>query len=189
MSDFSDSELIARTLLSGDRNAFGELVRRHQSDVRALLRKLVCGDHALADDLAQETFIRAYRSLGKFQGNSGFGTWLYRIAYNVFVSDSRRSHIRREVEFVDEMHPSTQNLGEDRLQARFDLEKAMACLTVEERAAISLCYGKQMTHDEAAKLLDCPLGTLKTNLLRGKEKLKSRISALERNSVYEPSRS
>src|SRR5258706_205281 len=86
----SDAHLIARVLVQDDRHAFGELVRRHQSVVRATLRKLTGGNHALADDLAQETFLLAYRNLRSFRQEAKFSTWLYRIAYNAFLADTRK---------------------------------------------------------------------------------------------------
>src|SRR6184192_4079375 len=86
----SDAQLIARVLVQDDRHAFGELVRRHQSTVRASLRKLTAGNHALADDLAQETFLLAYRKLGSFRQEARFSTWLYRIATNAFLADARK---------------------------------------------------------------------------------------------------
>ena len=86
----SDAQLIARVLVQDDRHAFGELVRRHQSTVRACLRKLTAGNAALADDLAQETFLLAYRNLKSFRQEAKFSTWLYRIAYNVFLADARK---------------------------------------------------------------------------------------------------
>src|SRR5262252_4342651 len=85
----SDAQLIARVLVQDDRHAFSELVRRHQSTVRASLRRLT-GNHALADDLAQETFLLAYRNLRSFRQEAKFSTWLYRIAYNVFLADARK---------------------------------------------------------------------------------------------------
>ena len=86
----SDAALIARVVVSDDRHAFSELVRRHQSPVRATLRKLAAGNLALADDLAQETFLLAYRNLKSFRQEARFSTWLYRIAYNVFLADARK---------------------------------------------------------------------------------------------------
>src|SRR2546430_801777 len=84
-----DAELIVRVLSEDDRHAFGELVRRHQSQVRGLLRQL-SSDAALADDLAQETFLRAHRSLHQFRGGARFSSWLYRIAYNAFLAHVRK---------------------------------------------------------------------------------------------------
>src|SRR5438034_1953605 len=86
----SDAQLIARVLVQDDRHAFGELVRRHQSVVRATLRKLTGGNHALADDLAQDTFMLAYRNLRSFRQEARFSTWLFRIATNAFLADARK---------------------------------------------------------------------------------------------------
>jgi RNA polymerase sigma-70 factor (ECF subfamily) len=87
----TDAELITRVLVRDDRRAFGELVARHQSAVRGLLRRLTGGDLAQADDLAQETFLRAYRGLRGYRGGAKFSSWLYRIACNVFFSRDRGS--------------------------------------------------------------------------------------------------
>src|SRR5512133_2992042 len=87
----SDAQLIARCIVGDDRHAFAELVKRHQSAVRACLRKLTAGNHALADDLAQETFLLAYRNLKSFRQEAKFSTWLYRIAYNAFLADMRKT--------------------------------------------------------------------------------------------------
>ncbi len=86
----SDAQLIARAVVQDDRHAFGELVRRHQSAVRSTLRRLNGGNIAQADDLAQETFLLAYRNLKSFRQEAKFSTWLYRIAYNVFLADARK---------------------------------------------------------------------------------------------------
>ena len=86
----SDAQLIARAVVQDDRHAFGELVRRHQSAVRSTLRRLTGGNIAHADDLAQETFLLAYRNLKSFRQEAKFSTWLYRIAYNVFLADARK---------------------------------------------------------------------------------------------------
>ena len=86
----TDAELIARSVVGDDRHAFTELVRRHQSSVRACLRRLTTGNHALADDLAQETFILAWRNLKAFRQEARFSTWLYRIATNCWLAHSRK---------------------------------------------------------------------------------------------------
>ena len=86
----TDAQLIARVVVHDDRHAFSELVRRHQSAVRATLRRLTAGNHALADDLAQDTFMLAYRNLKSFRQEAQFSTWLYRIATNAFLADARK---------------------------------------------------------------------------------------------------
>ncbi len=97
--ELTDADLLARVLVDGDQHAFGELVRRHQSPVRGLLRQLTRADVELADDLAQETFIRAYKNIRSFRGEAKFSTWLYRIAYNVFRDQARK---RKELVGIDE---------------------------------------------------------------------------------------
>src|SRR5512133_1135852 len=88
----SDAQLIARCIVGDDRHAFAELVKRHQSSVRACLRKLTTGNHALADDLAQETFILAWRNLKSFRQEARLSTWLYRIATNCWLMHARKRH-------------------------------------------------------------------------------------------------
>src|ERR1041385_3276755 len=97
--ELSDADLVARVLVDDDQHAFGELVRRHQSSVRGLLRQLTRTDIALADDLSQEAFLRAYKHIRSFRGASRFSTWLYRIAYNCFREDARR---RKELVGINE---------------------------------------------------------------------------------------
>src|SRR4030095_3994087 len=86
----TDAQLIARALVADDRHAFAELVKRHQSTVRACLRKLTAGNHALADDLSQETCALAWRNLKSFRQEARFSTWLYRIATNCWLADARK---------------------------------------------------------------------------------------------------
>ncbi len=185
----TDAPLIARALLTDDRHAFAELVKRHQSSVRACLRKLTAGNHALADDLAQETFILAWRNLASFRQEARFSTWLYRIATNCWLAHNRK---RREellgdrVDTLaedDDTMPHIDDMQSDHARGttlRVDLERAMAALSEAERAAIVQCYHNDLTHEEAAYVLDCPIGTVKTHVLRGKQKLKAALSAYAR---------
>ena len=173
--ELTDADLIARILVDDDQHAFGELVRRHQSPVRGLLRQLTRTDTALADDLAQETFIRAYKNIRSFRGEARFSTWLYRIAYNCFREDARR---RKELVGIDEaqwqaeVDPRPVDAG-----LRHDLMNALSQLPLHERSAVILCCQNGLSHDEAARVLDIPLGTVKTNVLRGREKLKKMLRA------------
>jgi RNA polymerase sigma factor (sigma-70 family) len=173
--ELTDAGLVARVLVDDDQHAFGELVRRHQSSVRGLLRQLTRTDLALADDLAQEAFVRAYRHIRSFRGEAKFSTWLYRIAYNCFREDARK---RKELVGVDEaqwqseLDPQTVDPA-----LRQDLMHALNLLPLHERSAVLLCCQQGLSHDEAAKVLDIPLGTVKTNVLRGREKLKKTLAA------------
>jgi len=171
----TDADLVARVLLDDDHHAFAELVRNHQSSVRGLLRHLTRTDVALADDLAQETFLRVYKNLRSFRGEARFSTWLYRIAYNCFRENARK---RKELVGVDEtqwqseLDPQTVDPG-----LRHDLMHALNLLPLHERSAILLCCQNGLSHDEASRVLDIPLGTVKTNVLRGREKLKRTLAA------------
>jgi RNA polymerase sigma factor (sigma-70 family) len=162
----SDTELVARVLAEDDRRAFAELVRRHQSSVRGLLRRLAAGDSALADDLAQQVFMTAWKKLGSWRGGAKLSTWLYRIAWNSWASQARRAPP------VEPPPPEPVRATDDAVLDRRDLSRALAQLRPEERAALAVTYGQDLTHEEAAEVLGCPLGTLKTNVLRGKEKLR-----------------
>jgi RNA polymerase sigma factor (sigma-70 family) len=177
----SDAQLIARAQVQDDRHAFGELVRRHQSAVRASLRKLTAGNHALADDLAQETFLLAYRNLRSFRQEAKFSTWLYRIAYNAFLAERRKT---RELQLPDSDDGDAGALADDTapplsrtVALGVDLQRAMAVLSDAERAAIVQCYHNDLSHEEAAFVLGCPVGTVKTHILRAKQKLKARLLA------------
>ena len=170
----TDAELITRVLLRDDRRAFGELVARHQSAVRGLLRRLTGGDLAQADDLAQETFLRAYRGLRGYRGGAKFFSWLYRIACNVFFSRDRGSREAPQEPLALEAGNSERVLP-DLVLERHDLEKALASLKPRERAALVLTYANELTHEEAAVVLDCPVGTLKTHVARAKEKLRRQL--------------
>jgi RNA polymerase sigma-70 factor, ECF subfamily len=176
----SDAQLIARVLVQDDRHAFGELVRRHQSAVRASLRRLTGGNHALADDLAQDTFLLAYRNLRSFRQEARFSTWLYRIAYNAFLADARKMKelpLPEDTEGQDIAPADTDAMPVARGAAlKVDLERAMVVLSEAERAAIVQCYHNDLSHEEAAYVLGCPVGTVKTHILRAKQKLKTRLS-------------
>lgn len=172
----SDAELVARVVADDDRHAFATLVRRHQSQVRAVLRRLCAGDAARADDLAQETFVRAWRGLREFRGGARFATWLHRIAVNAWISDGRRAPAPIGMEGAAE---ATVEPASGAVDARRDLERAFAFLRPEERVALALSYAQDMTHEEAALAAGWPLGTLKTHLLRGKEKLRQRLAPEE----------
>jgi RNA polymerase sigma-70 factor (ECF subfamily) len=172
----SDTELITRVLLRDDRRAFGVLVSRHQSAVRGLLRRLTGGDLAQADDFAQETFLRAYRGLSGYRGGAKFSSWLYRIACNVFFSRDRGSRLAAPEPPPPELEAGASDVSlPDALLERYDLERALASLKPRERAALVLTYANELTHEEAAVILDCPLGTLKTHVARAKEKLRRQL--------------
>lgn len=152
---------------AGDAAAFGFLVRQHQSALRGYLRRLTRGNHALADDLAQETFLEAHRKLAQFTGQGSFAGWLYAIAWSRFLMETRK----RKLEPLDEMDERVAPSVDPTI--KLDLEKALAMLRPPERSALTLCFALGMPHEEAAEVMKVPLGTLKSHVARGREKLKT----------------
>ena len=161
-----DESALLALAVAGDSAAFETLVRQRQSPLRGFLRRLTRGDHALADDLAQDTFLDAWRSIDRFRGESSFASWLARIAYRRYLMWARK----RKLEPLDEdTEIATSDPPPD---LRLDLEKAMTRLSLPERAALTLCYAQEYTNEEAADILEVPLGTLKSHVARGREKLR-----------------
>ena len=191
-TEVPDAALVARVLAGNDRHAFGELVRRHQGQTRALLRRLCKEDHALADDLAQDAFLQAFRKLSQFRADAAFGTWLYRIAYNVFLMHVRA---RREEVPLDEAMPPADDEDEGRPGPQqtsgvetqsvreLDVRRALSKLSDDERAAIVQCYYLDRSHEEAAYVLGCPVGTVKSYIFRAKKKLQVLLPAWEPRSL------
>jgi RNA polymerase sigma factor (sigma-70 family) len=169
-----DLALVARVRFNGDRAAFSLLVHRHQGAVRAQLRRLTGADHSWADDLAQETFLQAWRKIDQFRGHARFSTWLHSIAYMTFLQGVR--HRKIEVQHVSDHHETTHDESRQQDLAT-DLFNAMRQLTEGEQLALFHCYQLDLTHDEAAYVLRVPAGTVKTNIARGKAKLKANLAA------------
>jgi RNA polymerase sigma factor (sigma-70 family) len=168
MSD-SDTALVARVIASDDRGAFELLVRRHQSAVRNFLRRLAHNDAERANDLAQETFIKMYQGLASYRGTARFTTWLFRIAYHTFLNDQRGRHPNEE--FSADEHGARADTAAQTADT-LDVERALERLPVRQRAVFDLHYKKGLTHSEIAEALELPLGTIKSDLVRGQEKLK-----------------
>jgi RNA polymerase sigma factor (sigma-70 family) len=173
----ADAALILAVIERDDRAAYTELVRRHQSQVRAVLRRLTKGDAGLADDLAQETFVLAWRNIRKFRFEARFSTWLYRIAFNAWQSEARKKHeVLLDIE-EGEMPDTLGSFDEmPDVASKVDLQRALATLSDGERAAIAACYYADLSHEEAAQALGIPVGTVKTHVLRAKAKLKARLT-------------
>lgn len=171
-----DIELAARAAL-GERAAFGELVRRHSSAVRGLLRRLGA-DAALADDLAQDAFLAAFEQITEFRGEGTFQAWVKRIAARLYVRRWRRD--KRTDLMADTPEPETA-AGLDQADAaqRIDLDAALNTLSTAERLCVSLCYGGGLSHSEAADALNTPLGTIKSHVKRGLDKLRDRLAWAE----------
>jgi RNA polymerase sigma-70 factor (ECF subfamily) len=138
------------------------------------LRRLARNDVARADDLAQETFIKAYRGLPTYKGTAKFSSWLYRIAYTTFLNDQRNRYPTME---FDEMEHGAAADNAEHAGNELDIDRALQLLSVRQRAVFDLHYKKGMTHDDVANALDLPLGTVKSDLTRGLERLRTYFEA------------
>jgi len=166
----SDKELIARVVAKKDQHAFAQLVLRYQSQLRLWTRRLCDGDAHLADDLAQETFMKAYGALGAFRAEAKFSTWLYRIAFNI-AANRWRSKKMEWCALEDDEDIESELCELKQFDAKRDVEAAMQQLSAVQQLAIRLCFEDGFSHDEAATIMGVPLGTLKTHVNRGKQKL------------------
>jgi RNA polymerase sigma-70 factor (ECF subfamily) len=178
-----DRALVARVLLHDDRNAFEQLLRRHQGMVRTQLRRLLHGDMAGADDLAQETFLLAWRKLDQFRGDARFSTWLYRIAYSCFLQAYRKSP--RSGEHTDAFEAEQLPAVEHAIDLQLDFERAMQRLSAAEQSVLLHCVQMGLSHGEAAYVLALPLGTVKTHAMRGKAKLKAWLADWQETAAEE----
>jgi RNA polymerase sigma-70 factor (ECF subfamily) len=162
---------LAGLAAAGDRAAFGELVRRHGSAVRGLLRRMGA-QPSTADDIAQDAFLTAFERVAEFRGEGTFAAWVKRIAARLYVRRWRKdSRMTEEVEQDDEGHG-----GEVSTVDRIDLDEAMKSLSDQERLCVSLCYGAGLSHAEAAETIGAPLGTVKSHVKRGLDKLRVRLA-------------
>lgn len=176
MGQLNDISLIAQVVTFGNKKAFDKLVCKYQSPVRRFFLNLTCGDAPLSDDLAQDTFIKAYMSLSSFRNLSSFSTWLYRIAYNKFYDYLRT---QKETSDLDSGEVDTQyKLEQENVGNKMDVYAALAQLKEGERTCISLFYMEDMTIDKIANVTGFPEGTVKSHLSRGKEKM---VAYLKRN--------
>ena len=161
--------------MSGDDEAFEELVRRRQGAVRGLMHRL-SGDRDIADDYAQEAFLRAWQKLRSLKSPGAFGGWLRRIAVNVFLQHVRRAGL--DVRDSDEMETLPADDRRDH-SARIDLQNALARLRPVERLCVVLAYDQRMSHGEIVSATGLPLGTVKSHISRGSERLRRYLSDYE----------
>ena len=164
----SDEE-IADLVRDGDTEAFGVLVRRYEDFVFTLARGIVLSDDQ-AKDVAQETFLRAYRAIRRFERRSSFKTWLYRIACNTAMSHLK-SRGSNEISIDDiQLEQSTSSGAE--YSIRKTLEKLIRLLKPELKTVVILHYYDDLKYEEIAEILECPIGTVKIRLFRAKHDLK-----------------
>ena len=176
---FTDKpETVVVTLAKdGNEAAFTELVSRHSARVRNFLRRL-CGRHDLADDLAQITFVQAWKKIAQLNSVEAFTTWLNRIAVNTWLEEQRRVSPRMSSDPGDLEQMSDQKPEPDRQISSIDLERALMQLQANERLCVVLSYGNGYTHEQIAELTTFPLGTVKSHVLRGSAKLKDILGSI-----------
>ena len=191
MSKTTDISLVAQVAVFGNGRAFDELVRRYQSPVRRFFLNQTLGDSQLSDDLAQDTFIKAYTNIRSFHGLSSFQTWLMRIAYNVFYDYVRKEKVKvnseqfssdtSSVECVAAANSCVSSVASELSSSaslftlhsslKMDLYAALALLKPDERTCITLQLIDGYDIAGIAKITGLKEGTVKSHLSRGKEKL------------------
>ena len=171
--DGEDQFLVARAVTAQDTAAFGELIRRHQSQVRNFLRRLT-GDIAAADDLAQDSFLHAWNKLQTFTGRGSFIGWLLKIAYTTFLQSRRRvrrySQVLDDAAYIAATESTRYTQGIDETP---DVDKMLAILTAEERAIVIMSYACGLSHREISDATGLPAGTVKSVIFRSKEKIRT----------------
>ena len=179
MISATDQALIKRVQTLQCQDSFSVLVERHQSDLRYSLRQMTNWNEGLADDLSQETFLKAYQSIKTFKGSAKFSSWLYRIAYNLMISHFRVARNREVpgVEILDDTpssHTRTETSSQQDLHR--DLARAMKVLPATQRMALHLNFHRELTHSEISDIMEIPLGTVKTAINRGKITLRQNLA-------------
>jgi len=169
----ADEVAVVALAITGDDSAFSELVRRRQSSIRNLLRRL-CRDPALADDLSQAAFLQAWRSLASLKAPAAFGGWLRRICVNVWLQQARR-HGGKQAQLDAGVEAPLKY--EVPVAEKLDLDRALGLLPEDVRLCIVLAYSERMSHREISEAIGFPLGTVKSHIARGSARLREILNA------------
>jgi RNA polymerase sigma factor (sigma-70 family) len=189
--------ILVALAIGGDDSAYGELVRRRQAQIRDLLRRL-CRNTALADDLAQQAFLQAWRRIRTLQAPGAFSAWLRKIAVSVWLQHLRAQGSRPEGHATSERanspsagdscgaavhgpahEPVHEPAHEPTVAERLDLDRALAQLAPDVRLCIVLAYGERMSHREISEATDLPLGTVKSHITRGAARMRELLHGYE----------
>lgn len=168
MDKFSDMALVTQVVMFRNKRAFDSLVRKYQSPIRRFFLHQTLGDAQLSDDLAQDTFIKAYTSLSQFKGLSGFSTWLYRIAYNVLYDYTRSHRLTYDVD-TSEIRKRSDSVTDSGL--KIDIYEGLRLLKEEERLCVTLQLIDGLQIEKISEITGLAAGTVKSHLSRGKKKL------------------
>jgi RNA polymerase sigma-70 factor (ECF subfamily) len=160
-----DPAVLARAR-RGDQRAFALVVRHYDAGLRALAYRIL-GDRDRMDDALQEAYVRAFRALPSFRGDSGLGTWLYRIAYNSCVDELKRAHNVVPLESLHERTDPRPDISET-VTAQSDLADALETLSPQDRAAVLLVDAQGFDYRSAAEILGVPEGTVASRLNRAR---------------------
>ncbi len=170
MATLSDISLVTQVAVFHNTRAFDQIVRKYQSPVRRFLLNLTLGNEALSDDLAQDTFLKAYTNIGQFRGEASLQTWLMRIAYNVFYDYKRRKEKGEGSREEGEKREPQATTGTS-LDVKMDVRRALALLRDEERTCVTLQMIDGEPIDQIAAITGMPENTVKSHLRRGKQRL------------------
>jgi RNA polymerase sigma-70 factor (ECF subfamily) len=160
----------------GDQEAFAAVIRHYDPGLRALAYRLL-GNRDLMDDVLQEAYVKAFKALPRFRGDSRLGTWLYRIAYNACLDELRRSRRTEELPLEAELPSGAAEPG-DLVAGRGDLARALAALPSEERAAVLLVDAQGFDYRESAQILGIPEGTVASRLNRARASLRMALGSV-----------
>jgi RNA polymerase sigma-70 factor, ECF subfamily len=174
MEELSDLQLIEE-VRNGKRRAFTELMRRYQRRVYWVARRIV-GTHEDADDIAQETFVKAYTALGDFRGESSFFTWLYRIAVNLSLNAVRKRQLvnyLRENDIINRIFPGSDDPSREVefKETESRLQEAIASLPEKQRVVFVMRYFDEMSYDEISEVTKTSVGGLKANYFHALRKV------------------
>jgi len=184
----SDLELVRR-VQNGDKAAFDELLTRHFKAVVNYINRFT-NDRVNSEDLAQEVFLRIYRSIGRYKPEAKFSTWLYKIATNVCLSSLKSSKKDSHLMSLDDLQdgPYGAELGDGaapdaseytyRRQLGAEIHRALGTLPERERVAVVLCKYEQLSYEEAAEVIGCSVGAVKAYVHRGRMKLMDKLKHL-----------
>jgi len=166
-----DAALLAAVCERSER-AFNQLVDRHQQAVRTFLRRVVGRNDA--DDIAQDTFLAVWTQAHSYRGGAAVRSWLFAIAWRK-AKDTQRTWFRRRKRETVWHDGAVDSSSGDVDEIRYALDKALASLSMEQRAAIMLCLAYGYSHSEAAEALQMPLGTVKSHVTRGRDRLREAL--------------